>query len=805
MLLLGTGMAAVVAACGDAAPEDALSAEDADAASDGARTAPGHDAALGQPDAGGATSEGGSGSDAGGSDASDGGETDAASDAGADADATVAPAFQVDFTAQPPSGYSGVALGAVTVRVRDAQGQAVGAPTSVTLSLTSGPGALGGIAVRDTTAGLATFDDLTVSKSGVYTLTATAAGATGQSATFDVSAWQPYAGTLTGGTVRRIVVDPTDANVAFAATDGAGIYRTTDGATWTPVAFAGTSTVGLAIDPVTPTTIYAGQGTKGLWKSTDRGLTWKPANAGYADRSATAIAIDRANTQIIYWGTNKGLLKSTDGGASWSPIGDPAFAATQIAAVAVAPSNTLKVYVQCYDQQVYASPDGGGSWTPLSGLPASVGVRSFAVHPSDDGAVYAALGQTKGGVWKSTGGGAFTQVANAPVASASVEDIAIDPSSPATMYLAAYGSNVHRSVDGGATWTSLNDNVHGAGSVLALAMAPSDESTLYVGHYLIGGGGFSKTTNGGAAWADASKGFTAFSVNGIAVDPADAARVWVGGGYNGVNRSTDKGLTYTTLGTSDGITWNGDFVVRFSPTTPGTLFVGNNGGGVFKSTNNGVSFVRDSVLGNAKLERLAPSPADPSTIYAGGYSYGLTATSNGGTSWTTTSAPANPYVYVYGLAAHPTVAATAYAGLSDGLYRTTTSGQTWVKLTTPSPALSAPYVAFDSSNAVLAAGRSVQTSPDGDAWTDITTSNGTTVPVATGGASFAGVFKVDGADVVFVGVGANGLWRRANGTWSSSFATPSKILTMAQDPSQPKTLYVGVDHGGMYRSLSGGE
>jgi photosystem II stability/assembly factor-like uncharacterized protein len=730
--------------------------------------------------------------------------SDASIDAPNDGDAPLANVASVQFTVEPRSGYSAAPLGAVTVVVRDDKGAPVAPPASVTLSLApgGGPGALGGTTTKATTAGLTTFEDLTISKAGTYQLVATVQGVTAQSASFTVDAWAPWSGSLTGGTVRRIVVDPTDANIAYAMTDFGGIFRTTDGAaSWACVAFPATRPVSMAIAPSTPATVYAGRGEKGLYRSVDRGLSWTPANVGHSNELVTALAVDPTDAQVVYWGT-RGLLKSTDGGGSWSPASDPAFATAQVTAIAVAPSLHSLIYLYAAGQPMFRSLNGGVSWSAMNGLPADVFVKKIAVHPTNPTTVYVALGDDAG-VWRSTAGGPFTQIATGPVATARVHDIVIVPGSPETMYIAAYGSDVYKSTDGGSSWTPLGDYQHDTGTAMSLAVAPNQPSKLYVGHFLIaGGGGLSKSDDGGATWMDASKGVTAFDVHGIAVDPTGGA-LWVGGGSNGLNRSSDGGMTYTRVGSSSGLDVNGDFAIARSPTTPGTLFLGLNGLGLFKSTNAGVSFVHDAVLGNVTLSNLAPSPASASTMYVAGPDFGLAATSNGGAVWTTRTA--NPYAS--GVAAHPTIASRAYGGLSDGLYGTTDSGVTWTKITTVSPAVSSPRIAFDSANNLYVAARSsVQSSPDGNVWTNLTTSASTTIPVAESSVTYAGVFAIGGEDVLFVGLDeARALWRRGGGTWAVSLPAGVEILTMAQDPAHPKTLYAGTRAGGLYRSLSGGE
>lgn len=99
---------------------------------------------------------------------------------------TVTPAAgaTLDFTVQPVGGAAGVAMTPpVEVTVRDAFGNAAtGFSGSVTVALGANPGGavLSGTTTRTATAGVATFDDLSLDKAGTgYTLTASATGATG--------------------------------------------------------------------------------------------------------------------------------------------------------------------------------------------------------------------------------------------------------------------------------------------------------------------------------------------------------------------------------------------------------------------------------------------------------------------------------------------------------------------------------------------------------------------------------------------------------------------------------------------------
>src|SRR5262245_25274294 len=84
---------------------------------------------------------------------------------------------------------------------------------------------------------------------------------------------------------------------------------------------AGTIRV-LAIDPQTPSVLYAGTGHSGLLKSSTGGDFWTPINVGLIgpfgpDLSIESLAIDPQAPATLYAGTVTGASKSTDGGASW--------------------------------------------------------------------------------------------------------------------------------------------------------------------------------------------------------------------------------------------------------------------------------------------------------------------------------------------------------------------------------------------------------------------------------------------------------------------------------------------------------
>src|SRR5262249_544117 len=121
---------------------------------------------------------------------------------------------------------------------------------------------------------------------------------------------------------------------------------------------------GLIIDSTNHATLYAGIGDLGLMKSIDGGTSWN--NTGLENPAVTALAIDQADSSILYVGTFRGLFKSTDSGASWISISNGLTQLTDIGAtitaLVVAPNHSNILYAGTSGDGVYKSLDGGANW-----------------------------------------------------------------------------------------------------------------------------------------------------------------------------------------------------------------------------------------------------------------------------------------------------------------------------------------------------------------------------------------------------------------------------------------------------------
>src|SRR6266508_1660415 len=123
---------------------------------------------------------------------------------------------------------------------------------------------------------------LTVCKARLMTLVVVASlGLAVGVASAGVNVWTN--GGPEGGIVNALAIDPVTPATVYAGTAWAGVFKSLNGGgSWT----AGTSGLtklqvnALAIDPVTPATLHAGTGGGGVFKSINAAGSWTAANTG---------------------------------------------------------------------------------------------------------------------------------------------------------------------------------------------------------------------------------------------------------------------------------------------------------------------------------------------------------------------------------------------------------------------------------------------------------------------------------------------------------------------------------------------
>jgi hypothetical protein len=282
-------------------------------------------------------------------------------------------------------------------------------------------------------------------------------------------------------------------------------FKTTDAAAnWTNQnsGLAGNVST-LAVAPSAPNTIYAAT-SNGFYRSNDSGTSWtKVQTTGLNSFSFTnALAVDPSNSSIVYAG-QFGLFKSTDGGSNWTSVNTGG--GSSIFSIVFDPSTSSTMYLGTAIG-VLKSTNSGTTWIPQNnfGVPGTPSVRALAIDPTTPLTIYA--GTFSNGLFKSTnGGGVWTAMNNGMGGSnpTNVSSIVIDPANPATIYTGHGSSNgtggINQSTNGGTSWTPLTNGVPDAGVTAMVATS----SAVYAA---LNNRGVIKTTNGGSSWTSANAG-----------------------------------------------------------------------------------------------------------------------------------------------------------------------------------------------------------------------------------------------------------------------------------------------------------
>ncbi len=593
--------------------------------------------------------------------------------------------------------------------------------------------------------------------------------------------WEPIFDDQEVSSVGSLAIAASDPNIVWAGTGetflrsnisiGNGIYKSTDaGKTWQHMGLENTGRIGrIVIDPRDPNIVFAAamghcygpQPERGVYRTTDGGTTWEKVLFVDENTGASDIAMDPNNPRILIAGTwqvliqtwgrfsggpGSGLHKSTDGGTTWKRLEEHGLPTTEVGkiAVAIAPSDSNRVYAlietgdgvpqegkdaeDMGNGALWRSDDGGENWK-LVNYHHILNERPhyysrLAVAPDNPNDLYFVAGTLSRSI---DGGLTNERVAVWP----DKHDMWVDPTDPRRMILATDGGPII-TTNRGKNWNMTNlpiaqmyhvavddripYNVYGNRQDGPSVRGPSNALST--------GGGLWGVGIPTGAWKQVGGNESGFAIP----DPVDDNIVWSGGFDAALDRFDSrtgharsvKPWPETYMGWPGGevkyrFQWT--FPIVISPHDHNRVYVGSqfvhqttDGGESWTlispdlSTNNpemlgdsgGLKFDNLGVEYGCTIFALAESPLEEGLLWAGTNDGQVQVTRDGGGSWT------NVTDKIPGLPPSGTVsniepsrydAATAYITVDfhqvnnrdPFVYKTTDYGNSWKSISSDIP------------------------------------------------------------------------------------------------------------------------
>jgi len=336
----------------------------------------------------------------------------------------------------------------------------------------------------------------------------------------------------------------------------------------------------LAVYDKNPFIYYVATGHGGVWKTVNNGTTFEAQFQDKGNMSIGDVTMSQTNPNLVWVGTGESANRQS---VSWG-------------------------------NGVWKSTDGGETWTHM-GLDQSYHINRILIHPENDDVVFvSAVGATFGpggdrGVYKSTDGGKSWRKVLSGDADTGADDLAMSATNPNIMWATLYqrrrsqccfngggpGSGLHKSTDGGETWTKVENGLptgdlgrmavdvyrRSANIVYVLVEAPSGAGGGGRGGGaaqpagLSGGTGLWRSDDGGASFRQVNTNNPRpMYFSQLNIDPDNPDRVYYGG--VGLQMTIDGGRTVATdaaLATHDDV-----HAIWINPANPNHILIGHDGG-----------------------------------------------------------------------------------------------------------------------------------------------------------------------------------------------------------------------------------
>lgn len=426
----------------------------------------------------------------------------------------------------------------------------------------------------------------------------------------------------------------------------------------------------------------------GLYKSTDYGNSWNEIVTQFDPFEIYALYITKEGDILVGTNHQGRIYLSTDNGQTWEN-NNSGYNTGECWAFGESIDGVL--FAGSGEGEVYRSTDNGDSWEFSDNL----GALAFATDSNNT--IYCG---TFLGLYKSTDKG-VTWMPNDFLINVELSSILIDTNNNIYCGTGYYSgsSGVHHSTDGGGNWTYL-----GLAGEAVLSLTLDSEGNLYAGTKY---NGLFKTTDMGQRWDQYQKGIEGIEVFRLKINQQN--KIFVGSENEGIFRSTDEGKSFKQVGLPISHIQNIDFspdknlifastptgVQRYNRTTgiwennglrqieavsvspSGDLYAATYTDGVYRSTDNGESWVKMNTVINYRYNFLA---ATDSFLIDAVFPKFRKSTDRGN-SWDTTYIDSDSWssilfndnvVYIHG-----------YTNFESKIFYTNDLGQTFIEITIP--------------------------------------------------------------------------------------------------------------------------
>lgn len=508
-------------------------------------------------------------------------------------------------------------------------------------------------------------------------------------------------GSVSANEISDILVDPSNSNVVYAATN-AGLLKSTNGGNSFTNILSG-SIRDIEFKPGTPSTIYAVD-PDDFFVSTNSGATWNNTTNGLPNAAGRlAIAVTPANSSYVYllaaktdW-SYQGVYRSTNSGTSFTAqntatdIFDGSTQAWYDMAICASPTNANTVITGCLN--VWKSTNGGSSFSVQNSWsnPGGAAYTHADIH---------CLKYYNGNLYCGSDGGIYVSTNNA----SAFTDITPGLQIGQFYRLAGTQSDMTRLAgglqdNGGYAFVNNEWRVYYGADGMEAGINPTDPTNVFG---MIQYGDLYESANSGTSSTGRGSPEQGRWVTPMDMDPSGTRLL---AGYTDLYEFTFAGAgNWNQLSTFS----FPDQLRSVEVYNSNTIFVGTNYK-IYKTSNNGSSFtdITGSISAPSILTSIEVNPSDDNEIWItfGGWTAGnhVYHTTNGGANWTNITG-ALPNLPCNIVKFDPAGAGGIYVGTDIGVYFRDNSSGVWVEYNNNLPNVIVNDLEINYANNVIRAG-----------------------------------------------------------------------------------------------------